>query len=311
MKKHITILAFLIISEGAIAQHVDSLKKTTVTDSLFNMMNKDNKTEAAIIFESPRLILSQTTETIKKKNLNFFIVHRFGDFAGHNGGGQSFFGLDAVADVYIGFQYGLTDNLNVQFGRSTITYGGGMADLELKYALLHQTNDDSMPFAISLIAGTGVRLYNSFAAFSDRSSYFGEAIFARKFSHTFSLEVSPSIVQNNLPIPDLPGNPQQFFSLSAAARLKISKQMSVVVDYAHPFSSFRNSSAFSDPLGFGIQAVTGGHVFTLNITNARAVTEINYLSNTTSDFGRGQFRIGFTISRMFDFNAKQGYAAKR
>jgi len=88
--------------------------------------------------------------------------------------------------------------------------------------------------------------------------------------------------------------------------------MGIVVDYAHPFSSFRNGmNGFSDPLGFGLQVVTGGHVFTLNVTNSRAVSEINYLSNTSSDFSRGQYRLGFTISRMFDFNHKESYQPKR
>ena len=82
--------------------------------------------------------------------------------------------------------------------------------------------------------------------------------------------------------------------------------MSIVVDYEHPFSSFRQQSGnrFEDPLGFGIEVETGGHVFTVNITNARAVSEINSLSGSQSSFGRGQFRLGFTISRMFDFNHK-------
>ncbi|HEY2582670.1 MAG TPA: DUF5777 family beta-barrel protein [Mucilaginibacter sp.] len=311
MKKYYLLLAFFLINTGAIAQRIDSLKNAKSTDSLFNTMNVDNKNENAIIFESPRLILTQTTETIKKKNLNFIIIHRFGDFAGKMGGGQYFYGLDDIADVYIGFQYGLTNDLNIQIGRNTIPSPGGMADLQLKYAILHQTNDGSSPIAISLVGGTAVRLYNTYPSFSDRVSYLGQVILARKFSHTFSFEIAPSIVQNNQPIPNVGGNPGELFSLSAAARLKVTKLMSVVVDYAHPFSSFRNTSEFSDPFGFGIQAVTGGHVFTLNITNSRASSEINYLSNTTSDYARGQFRIGFTISRMFDFNAKQGYKPKR
>jgi len=79
--------------------------------------------------------------------------------------------------------------------------------------------------------------------------------------------------------------------------------MGIIVDYAHPFSSFRqHNSNFSDPLGFGFQMETGGHVFTINFTNARAIDEINYLSDTESKYSKGQFRIGFTISRVFDFN---------
>jgi hypothetical protein len=309
MKNYIILLSFLIVSKGLTAQKADSTKNATSADSLLNSINSDNKKEPVAIFETSRLILSQSTETVKKKNLNFLIIHRFGDFAGKTGGGQYFYGLDDIADVYLGFEYGLTDNLNIDIGRTTI---GGLADLELKYAILHQTSDNSSPLAITVIGETGARPYGSYASAGDRISYFAQAIFARKFSPGFSLQVAPSIVQDNLPIPNVPGNQQQFFSLSATARLKVTKFMGVIVDYAHPFSSFRTgANGFSDPLGLGIQMVTGGHVFTLNVTNARAVQEINYLSNTASDYARGQYRLGFTISRTFDFNHKESYKADK
>jgi hypothetical protein len=308
MKNLILLFVFLLISAGLTAQN--GTKKTTSADSLFSAMNGENKSEHTVIFESSRLILSQSTETIKKNNFNFLVQHRFGDFAGSDGGGKTFFGLDAVADVYIGFEYGLTNDLNIDLGRSAMPYDGGLVTLELKYALLHQTNDDSSPLAISLVGETGLRPYGSFTSFGDRVSYFGQAIFARKFSHSFSFEIAPSIVQNNLPVPNVAGSPQSIFSVNATARLKVTKLMGIVVDYAHPFSSFRNGNGFSDPLGVGIQVVTGGHVFTLNVTNTKAVSEINYLSSTTSDYGRGQYRLGFTISRMFDFNHKEKYTPK-
>jgi hypothetical protein len=308
MKKYTILLAFLTASIGLMAQKPDSTKKNNAADSLLNSMNGDNKKEPVVIFKASRLVLSQSTETVKKNNLNFLVIHRFGDFAGKIGGGKYFFGLDDVSDVYIGFEYGLSDNLNIDIGRTTI---GGLADLELKYAILHQTTDDSSPLAITVIGEAGARPYGSYATVGDRISYFGQAIFARKFSPGFSLQVAPSIVQDNLPLPNVPGNTQEVFSMSATARFKLSKHMGFIVDYAHPFSSFRNgANGFSDPLGLGLEMITGGHVFTVNITNARAVQEINYLSNTTSDYIRGQYRIGFTISRMFDFNHKETYKSK-
>ncbi|MDB5134826.1 MAG: hypothetical protein JWP37_1429 [Mucilaginibacter sp.] len=312
MNKYLILLAFLMVSTGLIAQKADSVKTPTAADSLFNTMNSDKKKEPVAVFESSRLILSQSTETVKKNNLNFLVIHRFGDLAGSLGGGKYFYGLDDVADVYIGFEYGLTNNLNIDIGRSTIPTIGGLLDLELKYAILHQTNDDSSPLAITMIGETGLRPYSSFSDFSNRISYFAQAIFARKFSHSFSFQVAPSIVQDNLAYPNVPGNAQAVFSVSATAQLKVTKLMGIIVDYAHPFSSFRNgANGFSDPLGLGIQMVTGGHVFTVNITNAKAVSEINYLSNTTSDYSRGQYRLGFTISRTFDFNHKEKYNPKR
>lgn len=296
MKKYILLSAFVILSINLFAQKADSL---------LNSISGDNKNEPVTIFKASRLILSQSSETVKKNNLNFLIIHRFGDFSGKYGGGQTFFGLDAVADVYIGFEYGLTDNLDIDLGRTTI---GGLADMELKFAFLHQTTDGS-PLAITALGQAGARPYGSYAATGDRISEFGQLIFARKFSSDFSLQVAPSFINNNIPFPSVSGNDQSFFALSAAARLKVSRHMGVIVDYAHPFSAFRQNgiNGFSDPFGIGLEMITGGHVFTVNVTNARAISEINYLNNTQSDFFRGQYRIGFTISRMFDFSHKKTY----
>jgi hypothetical protein len=306
MKTSLILLNFLLISASLMAQKTDTVSKSSSTDSLLNSINSDNKKEPVLAtFESTRLVLSQSTQTVKKKNFNFQIIHRFGDIASKIGGGQTLFGLDAVSDVNFRFEYGLSDDFNIIFERSTI---GGLVALELKYAMLHQTADDGTPVSITVLGETGVRPYGSFSSFSDRQSSCVEAIFACKFSSQFSLQVSPSYLTENTALPLLPGVEKQFFSLSAAARLKVTKHMGIIVDYAHPFSSFRTTAnGFYDPLGFGLEMITGGHVFTINITNSRAVSEMNYLSNTQSDYGKGQYRIGFTISRMFDFNHKESY----
>lgn len=305
MKKYIILVMLLVAVNILMAQTTDSTKngiKSNSMDAILDSVSTNNKTDNVVIFKASRLVLTQSTEMTKKKNLNFLVIHRFGDFGGANGGGKLYYGLDDVADVYIGFEYGVSNNFNIDIGRTTI---GGLADLELKYALVHQKSDNSSPIAITLIGEAGVRPYGfvSYPTFGDRLSYFGQAIFARKFSSVLSLQIAPSYVRDNLPMPTVAGNEQQFFSLSGSGVLKVSKSMGIIVDYAHPFSSYRqHNSNFSDPLGFGLQIETGGHVFTINVTNARAVDEINYLNNTQSKYSKGQFRIGFTISRMFDFN---------
>src|ERR1700753_145995 len=101
MKKFIILIALIVVTNGLMAQKTDTTKKVTSADSLFNSMNTDNPKQNVTIFSSSRLILSQTTETVKKNNLNFLVLHHFGDLAGSAGGGKTFFGLDAIADVYI------------------------------------------------------------------------------------------------------------------------------------------------------------------------------------------------------------------
>jgi hypothetical protein len=249
------------------------------------------------------MVLSQSTETVKKKNLNFLIIHRFGDFAGQQGGGKLYFGLDDVADVYLGFEYGITDNLNVDIGRTTID---GLADLELKYALIHQTTNGGSPVAVTLLGEYAVRPYGyvPYNTYADRVSYMGQIMIAHQFAPGYALQLTPTYVSN--PATLQPGAEQQYVALLAMARLKLSKHMGFIVDYGHPFSSFRSTNnGFHDPIGLGIEIETGGHVFTMNVTNARAVDEINYLNNNQADYSKGQWRLGFTISRMFDFNRKK------
>lgn len=308
MKKYIIFLYFFLTSLVLMAQKAGSLKnqnKSSSADSLLNSMGTDNKEQTVAIFKSSRLILSQTTETVKKKNLNFVIIHRFGDFAGKQGGGKLYFGLDDVADVYIGFEYGLTNNLNIDIGRTTI---GGLADVELKYALLQQTTNGSSPIAITLLGEAGVRPYGfiTYPSFGDRVSYMSQVMIAHQFAPGYALQITPTYIANGSGIPLVAGSEQNYISLLVAARIRLTKHMGLIVDYAHPFSSFRNTgNGFYDPLGVGIEIETGGHVFTINVTNSRAVDEINYLNDTRSNYSKGQFRIGFTISRIFDFNRRK------
>jgi hypothetical protein len=295
------ILAIFSAAIAAKAQENTTKSNTSSADSLMNAMDKDQKPEDVIGgFKATRLINSQTTQTVRQSNLNFLIIHRFGDFAGNNGGGKFAYGLDDINDVYIGFEYGLTDNLQVDLGRSTI---GRLVQGELKYAFLHQTTDNSMPLSATVLGEYGIRTYGTYDTFGDRTSLLGQLVISRSFNF-LSFLVSPTIVSNGQPTPDVPGNGDSFFALQAATRIKLTKHSGFIIDYAHSFSQYRNNaeSNMRDPLGFGWEVETGGHVFTVNVTNANAISEINYLNNTTQSWGKGQYRIGFTISRMFDLS---------
>lgn len=301
----------LILTISSLQAQKTTIQKDSVSsaDSLLSSLNGSNQPEPVIAtFKSTRLILSQTPETNKKKNLNFIVIHRFGDVAGAEGGGKTLYGFDNSSDIYIGFEYGLTDNLDINFGRSKYEQ---LLDLGLKYNVLHQTSDNSMPVAVTLVATAGLKPYrvttNVFNDYGNRFSYFYQAIIARKFSPKFSLEIAPAFLRDNLPFPYIAGNEKNIFALSAAGRLKVTKHMGIVLDYAHPFSSFRrnnNSLKFYDPSGVGIEIETGGHVFTMNFSNAQAISTINYLSDTESNWAKGQYRFGFAISRVFDMNHK-------
>jgi hypothetical protein len=53
------------------------------------------------------------------------------------------------------------------------------------------------------------------------------------------------------------------------------------------------------PLSFGLDIETGGHVFQLHVSNANGMNERAFITETTGQWGQGQVRFGFNLSRMF------------
>ena len=87
-------------------------------DDLLNELSKQDSAQTVPVtatFKSTRVVNGQSVETMKKKHLDFRISHRFGKL---NSGADLFFGLDQ-ASMRLGFEYGLSDDLEIGVGRST------------------------------------------------------------------------------------------------------------------------------------------------------------------------------------------------
>ncbi|MCG2614442.1 DUF5777 family beta-barrel protein [Terrimonas sp. NA20] len=265
------------------------------------------------LFSSPRLINANTVELIPKHVLEFKVTHNFGDIAGDNGGGKTFFGLDNATDVRIGFQYGLSKRINLIAARAK---GAGsvqqLYELGIKYRLMQQAEDAQHPVSVTLFANNVISAMtrsplsnqeNSFDDFIDRNSQTVQLMIGRRFGN-LSLQLSPTMVNRNF----VPSNDDQtMFALGGAFRLPVKGRFSVLVDYFHTFRSQQSKDFyktqgvnFYDALGVGIELLTAGHVFHLNFTNATEILENRFIPRTVTSWGKGQFRWGFTVSR--DFN---------
>ena len=257
-------------------------------------------------FKDTRVINTQSTETLKKHQLDVRIGHRFGDLAGDAGGWPTFYGLENASDVMIGVDYGLSDNLSLGLFR---TKGSGplkqLLTFNAKYKLLQQSS--SKPVSIALVGMTTMSTMessetagaiNNFEQFAHRLVYNGQLIIARKFSDRFAFQVVPSYTHRNIvDEQDVNG----IFALGLAGRIQITKVMGFIADLTLPFSDFRNAdNGYFAPLGFGLEFDTGGHVFQINVTNSTGIMETDYVPYTRSNWGDGQFRLGFTISRLFN-----------
>lgn len=267
-------------------------------------------------FKDSRAVNIQSVETLPKRRLDVRIGHRFGDMLGDNGGWPTFFGLENATDVMIGAEYGFSDNFTAGLyrtkGAGAMPQGqAGLRQLVngvFKYRLLRQKEGKGSPFTITLLGvssmATSKRIegnpdvLRSFPNFSHRMAFTGQLLIARKFSDGFSLQVVPGYTHRNLvPFEDENG----LFSLGAAARVQLSRVFGLIADVTVPFSERRTAdNGFYPAIGLGLEIDTGGHLFQVNFTNATGIMETDYIPYTTSNWLDGEFRLGFTISRVFN-----------
>lgn len=266
-------------------------------------------------FKDTRVINTHSVETLAKRRLDVRIAHRFGDLAGDNGGFQTFFGLENATDIAIGAEYGVSDRLTIGVYRAK--GAGSMPDGTpglrqlvnglAKFRILQQKENGGSPVSVTALGMTTMSAaqkidnpdaIRNFAEFAHRFAYVGQLLIARKYSDAISLQLIPSYTFRNI-VPF--GDQNGLFSLGAAARIQLTKVWGIVADATFPFSDIRTAdNGFYPAIGVGLEIDTGGHVFQVNVTNATALMETDYIPYTTSSWADGQFRLGFTISRLFN-----------
>ncbi|MEP7259389.1 MAG: DUF5777 family beta-barrel protein [Flavitalea sp.] len=244
-------------------------------------------------FKSSRVINGQSIEMIGKNTMDFRILHRFGPV---NQGVKQFFGLDQ-ASMRMGFDYGLTNNLTIGIGRSTLQKE---LDGFIKFRPVRQsTGPGSSPVTVALVAGMAAITVESslYKQTSDRMAYYYQAIVGRKFSSKFSLQLSPTLVhRNNVQ----PADANDIYALGLGGRYKFSKRMAFVMDYFYVANGLPKKQNYN-PLSVGIDIETGGHVFQLHFSNASGMNERAFIAETTNDWGKGDIQFGFNLSRLFSF----------
>lgn len=270
---------------------------TAQDDLLAEIDKKDTVQYAEATFKGLKIVNLESTKLAAKKSLVFVVSHRFGSI---QGGIREFFGLDqAVTRLH--FIYGLNDGWNVGFSRSSFqkTY-----DLNTKYRLIRQRKGGS---PVTVVGFNGILLNGNLdealvpgLEFIDRLGYISQILISRKFSDQLSLEVAPSFFYDNY-LPDISGDQDQMkaqFSLGVGGRYKLSKRLSLNIDYAAHLNRADNNP-FNDPLSIGVDIETGGHVFQLHFTNAQPSFENGFLGQANGSWKDGVIFFGFNLSRTF------------
>ena len=253
-------------------------------------------------FKGTRLVNGQSIETKGKGALEFIFQHRFGRI---NSGAYEFFGLDQ-AFVRLGLEYGITDRLGAGFGRNS---EDKTMDVYLRYKVLRQsTGEINMPVTLTAFGMAAVKNSPrtedaSYAIqFEDRLSYTGQLLIARKFTSALSFQFMPTFVHKNTVDASIEKNDQAL--LGIGGRVKITRSVALTAEYYHRLS-VPAGNPYYNPIGFGVDIETGGHVFQLVFTNTRGLTERAFLTETTGDFFNGDIHFGFNITRTFQLKKKK------
>ena len=250
-------------------------------------------------FKGEKIINIESNETVKRKNLNFRVNHQFGNIGKESGGGfHNLYGFDQSNDIEIGFLYGITNRLMVGISR---TKRNENLIGEIKYRLLEQSTDNKTPIAITYFGDMTYSMVDGALVENTakyRITYLNELIFARKLSGRLSIVLTPVYLHRNLVEAE---DKNDLFVLSGGFRLKFTQSSSIIIDYSHTFREQEEGGEyhFYDPLGAGIEIETGGHVFTLMLTNAVGILENDHMVNTTDDWAKGGMKFSFIISRVF------------
>lgn len=256
-------------------------------------------------FSGTRVINGHSVETLKSRILEFRIEHRFGDIAGASGGLSNFFGFDQAADIRFAFEYGISDNWMIGLGRNKgVSPYSALLDGFTKYRFMSQEKDGN-PISLAVMgsatmsyakASTDLTQVQSFPEFSHRMAYSAQLIAARKFGEHLSIQLMPTYVHRNYVRQD---DVNGLFSFGGAVNYKFNKKYGIILEYYQNFNPSGMRSQYKNSLGAAFEWTTNGHTFTMNFTNSKGFGETQFIPYTDSDWLKGQFRFGFSISRKF------------
>jgi hypothetical protein len=291
-------------------------------DDLFDMLEEvepPKQEKVSATFKTTRVINAHSIETVKGKTMDVRISHRFGNIystRNDNDGPDSFFGFDNVADVRLAVEYGITDDVMIGLGRSQMN---NLVDGFVKWRFYTQTTDNKRPLSLAFVGNmvinpskkaafysgvndNTVQTFGSAKKFFHRLGYTAQLIIARKFSPGVSLELIPTYVHRNF-VKD-PSDENSIFALGIAGRFKVSKRVAIISDFFYVFSPYRYNQKgpvdFHMPISIGVEIETGGHVFHIDVSNARGIIANNFLIESPDSWEYAEIKLGFNISRVFN-----------
>jgi hypothetical protein len=254
-------------------------------------------------FESIYLMDNQTVMVPKKGSLEMVIEHRFGIV---NNGSKDMFGLFAPSNIRLGLSFAPLNKLNTGVG---LTKEKMQVDLNAKYAILLQTENNKIPVSVTIFGNIVIDSRNSsnFRYSAHRLSYFSQLMVARKISDALSVQVAPSLswFNNVEAYVDSKGEIQKkmknaHLAIAFMGRYKFSNKSAFIVNYDQPLTQHLTNNPHPN-ISFGFETTSDSHAFQVFAGNFYGIVPQSNNVYNQNDYTAGQFVIGFNITRLWAF----------
>lgn len=271
-------------------------------------------------FRNHQLINAQTVEMLQPGGFEFKIQHRFGEIGYDERVYKEFLGLAGAANIRVSLIFPFTTRWYAGAGWSK---NKKIADVETKYLLLRQTEENEMPVSVAVYFNAATRTDafpkvpdNAFFSdsvtpfkykFEHRVSYSAQIIIARKFTERISFQIAPVFIYKNLVDA---GKQNYALALPISGRYKYAQNSSILFEYAYVFDKEKVFTAtkgteLRDPVSIGVEFATSGHAFQIVMSSTNNIPEQEVYTNNSVDYlgkqGKTSLMLGFNIKRMLFF----------
>ena len=245
---------------------------------------------------------NQTVMVPIKGTMEMDIQHRFGTV---NNGVKDLFGIFAPSNIRLGMSYAPINNLFVGVG---ITKEKMQTDISAKYAISKQT-PTKCPVSVTYYGNVVIDGRNSdnFRYGVHRLYYFNELIIARKVNEKLSLQVAPTFswfnnvegyINNEGTVSNKTKNGH--LAVSALGRVRITEKSAIIVGVDQPLTQHPTNNPHPNVF-FGFETTTSAHAFQVFFGNSFGILPQSNNMFNQNDFTKGQFLIGFNITRLWNF----------
>ncbi len=243
------------------------------------------------VFRSVQSANLPTAEIMAKGSWLFEISHRFDTPA--SDGASALWGFDGPVYNRIGIAYSAADVAQLGILRSNFDDN---LEFNAKFGLW-SGGEDGMPMKIAAMGGAAfnTQVFEVDGAEANELQAYAELIINTLIGDRFALGVVPAYLHNQR-LRDVDAHGA--IVVGVHGQLHLTPSMGLLVEWV---ASPERTGLEEDPLTFGIEGATRGHVFKLVVTNQARTNPTQVLAGSRTEFTPDEWRFGFNITRLLPF----------